>query len=81
MIVVDEYGGCSGWIAREDILEEIVGELEDELDAPMPQIQEINPGIYLVEGRAEIDAVNEMLGASFSQDDWETISGLVMAKI
>ncbi len=81
VIVVDEYGGCSGWIAREDILEEIVGELEDELDAPMPQIQEINPGIYLVEGRAEIDAVNEMLGASFSQDDWETISGLVMAKI
>jgi len=81
VIVVDEYGGCSGWIAREDILEEIVGELEDELDAPMPQIQEIGPGVYLVEGRAEIDAVNEIMGASFTQDDWETMSGLVMAKI
>jgi putative hemolysin len=80
VIVVDEYGGCSGWIAREDILEEIVGELEDELDAPMPQIQEISRGIFVVDGRVEIDTVNEALNTSFEQDDCETISGLVMVE-
>jgi len=50
-IVVNEYGGCSGWISREDMLEEIVGELEDELDEPGDEIVEQAEGVYLADGR------------------------------
>ncbi|MCE5229632.1 hemolysin family protein [bacterium] len=77
-IVVDEYGGCVGWISREDILEEIVGELEDELDIPQRQVTELAGGAYLVEGRTEIDVLNDRLGAEFPQDDWETLAGLLL---
>ncbi len=80
-IVVDEYGGCVGWISREDILEEIVGELEDELDVPQRQITELAGGAWLVEGRTDIDVLNERLGVEFPQDDWETLAGLLLAKM
>jgi len=77
-IVVDEYGGCAGWISREDMLEEIVGELEDELDEPAGGIVETAEGAFLVEGRMDIDALNEVLGAAFSDEEWETLAGLIM---
>lgn len=80
-IVVDEYGGCVGWISREDILEEIVGELEDELDVPQRQITELAGGLFLVEGRTDIDVLNERLAADFPQDDWETLAGLLLAQM
>lgn len=78
VIVVDEYGGCSGLISREDILEEIVGELEDELDEPSSQITETADGAFLVEGRMEIDALNNVLETDFAEDEWETLAGLIM---
>jgi CBS domain containing-hemolysin-like protein len=78
VIVVDEYGGCSGWISREDILEEIVGELEDELDEPSRQITETADGVFLVEGRMEIDALNNVLETAFTEDEWETLAGLLL---
>jgi CBS domain containing-hemolysin-like protein len=78
-IVVDEYGGCLGWISREDILEEIVGELEDELDEPLRRIQESADGSWLIEGRVEIDDVNDALGTDFPDEDWDTVGGLVLA--
>lgn len=77
-IVVDEFGGCSGWISREDILEEIVGELEDELDVPQRAITESPDGSWVVEGRIEIDRLNEVIGADFDDDDWETLAGLIL---
>ncbi|MEN6627297.1 MAG: hemolysin family protein [Candidatus Sumerlaeia bacterium] len=77
-IVVDEYGGCVGWISREDILEEIVGELEDELDVPQRQITELTDGAFLVEGRTDLDELNERLGAEFPHGDWETLAGLLL---
>ena len=80
-IVVDEYGGCCGWISREDILEEIVGEFEDELDEPRLQIVEKDEGVYQVWGRTEMDVVNEELGAEFSDDEWKTLAGLVLAQM
>ena len=78
VIVVDEYGGCVGWITREDLLEEIVGELEDELDRPSCPIHEEADGEFLIEGRAEIDRVNEALGTEFDEEDWETMAGLIL---
>jgi putative hemolysin len=80
-IVVDEYGGCSGWISREDIIEEIVGELEDELDEPEELLAEQCEGEYLADGRLEIDALNKALGASFSDEGWETLGGLLLAEM
>lgn len=77
-IVVDEYGGCAGWISREDMLEEIVGELEDELDEPSKAITETPDGAFLVEGRTEIDALNHVLDSDFSDEEWETLAGLIM---
>jgi putative hemolysin len=77
-IVVDEYGGCSGWISREDIIEEIVGELEDELDEPTESIVETAEGVYEIDGRADIHDVNDALGAFFEAADCDTLGGLVM---
>ena len=77
-IVLDEYGGSAGWISREDMLEEIVGEFEDELDELSVQITEAPDGVYLVDGRTEIDLLNETLDADFSDEYWETVAGLVL---
>lgn len=77
-VVVDEYGGCSGWITREDILEEIVGELEDELDRPGAQIKETGDGEFVAEGRTEIEPLNLALDADFGDDEWETLAGLLL---
>lgn len=80
-IVVDEYGGCSGWVTREDVIEEIVGELEDELDRPVTEIEEREDGSYLIEGRSDIDDVNEILGTKLDKTDCDTIGGLMMREL
>ena len=80
-IVVDEYGGCSGWVSREDMIEEIVGEIEDELDEPAMKIAETADGAFLIEGRMEIDAVNEALGSAFSEEEGETLAGLILSEM
>jgi len=77
-IVVNEYGGCSGWISREDMLEEIVGEMEDELDEPFGPIQRIADGSFLAHGRTEIDRINSLLGSHFTAEKWKTLAGLIM---
>ncbi len=80
-IVVDEYGGCSGWIAREDILEEIVGELEDELDEPTVMISEEDEGVYRIDGRVDTEDVSEVLKIDLDDSECNTIGGLVMKEL
>lgn len=80
-IVVDEYGGCAGWISREDMLEEIVGELEDELDRPVQTIEPVNDGAYLIDGRTEIHLINDELDTDFDDENWETLAGLILNEI
>jgi CBS domain containing-hemolysin-like protein len=80
-IVVDEYGGCCGWISREDIIEEIVGELQDELDEPHAPIRQTAEATFTVDGRTEIDDLNGHIGADFSDKDWETVAGLVLSEM
>jgi CBS domain containing-hemolysin-like protein len=77
-VVVDEYGGCSGWISREDIIEEIVGELQDELDEPLAPVQRTAEDVYQADGRVEIDVLNGALGTAFPEANWETLAGLVL---
>lgn len=80
-IVVDEYGGCCGWVSREDILEEIVGELEDELDLPEPLVHEQEEGCYLIDGRIGLDDLGEVIGEAFDQDYCDTLGGLLMKEM
>jgi len=80
-IVVDEYGGVSGLITIEDVLEEIVGDIDDEHDSEtVEDIQSISDDRYLVQALTPIDDFNESLGSDFSDDDFDTIGGLVVSE-
>jgi magnesium and cobalt transporter len=79
-IVVDEYGGVSGLVTIEDVLEQIVGDIEDEYDFDEAEdniIPEAN-GRYRVKAQTEIADFNETLGAQFSDEEFHTIGGLVL---
>lgn len=79
-IIVDEYGGISGLVTIEDVLEEIVGEIEDESDTDDPdtQIKKIAEGQFTVKALTSIEAFNKQLGSNFSDEEFDTIGGLIM---
>lgn len=78
-IVLDEYGGVSGLLTIEDVLEEIVGEIEDETDEQeAEQIQQISDNCYHVEAIVEIDDFNEFFDVGFPDDECDTVGGLVI---
>jgi len=83
-IVVDEYGGVSGLITIEDVLEEIVGEIDDEHDEDDPArkklIQPQADGGFLVNALTPIADFNERLGSEFSDEDFDTIGGMVTSE-
>ena len=78
-IVVDEYGGTSGLVSLEDILEEIVGEIQDEYDKEEKEIIKIDEDKYVVLGKVSIDELNELLGKDFTNenDDYDTVGGFI----
>jgi CBS domain containing-hemolysin-like protein len=77
-IVVDEYGGTSGLITVEDIIEEIVGEIENEYRSSEPQIIKINERNYRVKGNIPLNELNELLGLNLSSQKYETLAGFIM---
>ena len=78
-IVVDEYGGVSGLLTIEDVLEEIVGEIEDETDEHEPeQISAIGDNQFQVEAITEISDFNEFFDVGLADDDFDTLGGLVV---
>jgi CBS domain containing-hemolysin-like protein len=80
-IVVDEYGGTSGLVTLEDILEEIVGEIEDEHDPKSPpEWQDLGDHTYRLQGRASVEVLQELLGVEVDEDDVDTIGGLVFSR-
>ena len=78
-IVIDEYGGIAGLITIEDVLEEIVGEIEDETDvAEKKPIRPMNDGSFFVEALTAIDDFNAFFDTEFSDDEFDTIGGVVV---
>jgi magnesium and cobalt transporter len=79
-IVVDEYGGVAGLVTIEDVLEQIVGDIEDEydFDEAHDNIRQDASGRYRVKARTEIGDFNEAFGTNFSDEDCDTIGGLVL---
>jgi magnesium and cobalt transporter len=80
-IVVDEYGGVSGLITIEDVLEEIVGEIDDEYDEEEEAlILPVGENRYQVQALTPIDDLNDMFGSVLSDDDYGTVGGLLLAE-
>jgi magnesium and cobalt transporter len=78
-IVIDEYGGVAGVVTIEDVLEEIVGEIEDETDEQVDRfIHMIDANEFMVKALTPIDEFNEYFDCTFSDDDFDTIGGLVI---
>ncbi|TME89346.1 MAG: HlyC/CorC family transporter [Chloroflexi bacterium] len=81
-IVVDEYGGTAGAVTIEDILEEIVGPIQDEYDiGEEDEIQFISPNEVVLDGRVSVDDVNELLKLDIAADDYDTIGGYVLNQL
>lgn len=76
-IVVDEYGGTAGLVTLEDILEEIVGEIQDEYDMEVPPIQKLGDRTYRVDANVSIENLNEELGTQITEKGFETLGGLI----
>jgi len=81
VIVVDEYGGTDGLVTIEDLLEEIVGEIQDEHDREEAQIERLPDGSVIFNGRVSLDEVNEALALELTGEDVTTIGGLVSARL
>ncbi|HEY8019635.1 MAG TPA: hemolysin family protein [Thermoanaerobaculia bacterium] len=80
--VIDEYGGVSGIVTLENVIEEIVGHIEDEFDAAeKPEIQERGPGSYVISGAMLVDDLEGTLGLEFSERDEDTIGGVVLSEL
>nr|WP_238530464.1 hemolysin family protein [Oscillochloris trichoides] len=80
-IIVDEYGNTAGLATIEDLIEQIVGEIQDEYDTEDPSIQPIDEGIYIVDGRVAIDDVNYLADLKLASDSADRIGGLVYEQL
>lgn len=80
-IVIDEYGGTFGLVTIEDILEEIVGEIQDEFDEEVDSITKTEDNNYVVDGKLILDEINELLKISIESDNIDTIGGWIYSQL
>ncbi len=80
-IVVDEYGGTSGLVTIEDLLEEIVGEIQDEYDVEPPMVEKVNDREVHVDARLPLDDINDLLHVNWQAEDSDTIGGFVYEQL
>ena len=76
-MAIDEYGGISGIVCMEDIIEEIVGDIQDEFDNEHEDIMSVGDKMWLVDGRINLSDLNENIGNVFPEDEFDTLGGFV----
>lgn len=77
-ILIDEYGGFSGIVTMEDIVEEVMGDIDDEYDEEEPEIERIDDHTFLVDGSMDLDDLNDELGTELESENSETIGGFII---
>jgi putative hemolysin len=80
-VVVDEYGATAGIVTLEDLLEEIVGDIEDEFDLPDESVEHVNETTIRVDGSFTIDDFNEQFGTDIDSEDFHTVAGYVFGHL
>ncbi|MBQ6796889.1 MAG: HlyC/CorC family transporter [Clostridia bacterium] len=80
-VVVDEYGGTSGIITMEDLLESIVGNIQDEFDNEDEDISKVSDNCFTVDGTTPIDEVTDMIGVELPEGDYDTIAGYIVTEL
>jgi CBS domain containing-hemolysin-like protein len=80
-IVIDEWGSVEGLVTIEDILEELVGEIQDEFDEDEAAIEPLSDNVYAIDGRIPITAVNDYFGLGLHNEDFDTIGGYVLGSL
>ncbi|MBR5816949.1 MAG: HlyC/CorC family transporter, partial [Anaerotignum sp.] len=80
-IVLDEYGGTSGLVTMEDMVEEIVGDIEDEYDDDEDEIEVIKDDEFVVDGSTRLEDFNEMVGTELHCEEVDTIAGYILVKL
>lgn len=80
-VVVDEYGGTDGIVSLEDLIEFIMGSIQDEFDNEEEEIHRINERIYSVDGSANLEEINQLTGANLPDDEYDTIAGLILDRL
>ncbi len=80
-IVVDEYGGTAGLVTVEDLIEEIVGEIMDEHEALVAELEPLENGAYRLDGRAHIELLDELFKVDIEDPEYETVAGLIFSSL
>ena len=80
-IVVDEYGGTAGLVTLEDVVEEIVGEITDEFEVEEQPVLRISPSEAIVDGKVDVDVINDLLDVAIEKKDFDTVGGFVVDEL
>ena len=80
-ILVDEYGGFSGIVTIEDMIEQIMGDINDEFDDEEISIQKISENVYAIDGTTEIREINKELNLNLENENYDTVSALIIEKL
>ena len=80
-IIIDEFGGTAGLVTMEDLMEQLVGEIADEFEVDVTEVERQGDGSYLIDGRASIDRLNERFALELPDDEFNTLAGLVFGEI
>ncbi|HEY7091938.1 MAG TPA: transporter associated domain-containing protein, partial [Ktedonobacterales bacterium] len=80
-IVVDEYGGVSGLVTIEDLVEEIVGDIQDEYDVEEALFERVRDNEYIIDAKLPVEEFDELVGRELPEGDYETLGGFVIAQL